>query len=465
MDEMVGKGLGWSLIGELIFYASFGLLPMVFPISMLISSIMTFGSLGENYELVAIKSSGISLFRIMRPLIILAILISFIAFYFANYILPKTNLKVTTLILSIREQKPDLILKEGVFTNEIDGYSIRIENKNKKTNLLYDVLIYDHTNRRSNLYNVTRADSGLIKMTEDKKYMVLTLYNGINYREGESNNRGSDNNYPRYEDKFKEQVLRIKLKDFEFTRQDESVYQNNYRMLRINQLSQYEDSMHVDYRRRVRTFLSQINLNSTLKSNLLNLTVTNDTLRRKWKFTADTLVNIDKVFAGLEYWKKQDVMSSVVGEVRQNDLALNNSTRVIFDRKKLINRYEIERHKKFTLSLAVLIFFFIGAPLGAIIRKGGLGMPVVVSIFLFIIYYILSMMGEKSAREDVWDMLVGSWFSSVIFLIIGVWLTYKAVTDSGIMSAETYTDYLKKLKLPRFLKRSIIPDENTSNNE
>jgi lipopolysaccharide export system permease protein len=170
---------------------------------MLIASIMTFGSMGENYELVAIKSSGISLARIMKPLIVLAIIISCTAFYFANYVLPKTNLQFATILFSIKQQKPELILKEGVFTNEIEGYSIRINKKNKKTNVLYDLLIYDHTNLRSNASNVTVADSGFLKMTEDKKYMVLTLYDGVNYTEEEVNNRAKVRTYPRREDRFK----------------------------------------------------------------------------------------------------------------------------------------------------------------------------------------------------------------------------------------------------------------------
>ncbi len=465
VDEMAGKGLEWSVIGELIFYASFGLLPLAFPLSMLIASLMTFGALGENYELVAMKSSGISLFRMMKPLIVVAFLTSCIAFYFANYVLPETNLRFAALIWSVKEQKPELIIKEGVFTNEIDGYSIRVGKKNKKTDALHDILIYDHTNRRSVEGNVTVADSGFMRMTEDKKYMVLTLYNGINYREDEGNYRKKNFRYPRYEDRFKKQVLNIPLKDFEFNRRDESIFHNNYRTLRINQLREVEDSMHTDYFRRVRNFLNQMNLNTALRRKLLDRTVEHDSLKQNWAFSPDTLVDINRVFAGLEDWEKYQIMGSTVDRVRRNHQLINNSVRVIYERKKLINRHEMERHKKFTLSIAVLILFFIGAPLGAIIRKGGLGMPVVVSVLLFILYYILSMTGEKSAREDLWDMVIGMWFSSVVFFILGSWLTYKAVSDSGIMRSETYTDLLKKIKLYRFVQRNDVPDENSASNQ
>ncbi|MBN1821163.1 MAG: LptF/LptG family permease [Prolixibacteraceae bacterium] len=465
VDDMVGKGLEWSVIGEVIFYASFGLLPLAFPLSILIASIMTFGSLGENYELVAIKSSGISLFRVMRPLIVLAIFISCTAFYFANYIVPVTNKKLYALMISVKEQKPELILKEGVFTNEIDGYSIRVEKRNKKTNMLYDVMIYDHTNQRANEGDVTVADSGFMRMTADKKYMVLTLYHGKNYREEPNRNRRDDRRFPRYVDEFDKQILNIELKNFDFNRKDESIYTNNYRMLRIRQLKAVEDSMQVDYRRRVKNFINQLSLNVALHRRILNQVAEVDSLKRDWDLPVDTLVDVDQMFASFDDFKKKEIMASAVETVRRNHQNTNSSERSIFERKKIINRHEMERHKKFTLSLAVLIFFFIGAPLGAIIRKGGLGMPVVVSILLFIIYYILSLMGEKSAREDLWDMVVGMWFSSAVFIAIGIWLTYKAVTDSGIMSSETYADLFRKFKMLRIFRKKLNADEALADNQ
>ncbi|NQU85279.1 MAG: YjgP/YjgQ family permease [Mariniphaga sp.] len=397
---------------------------------------------------------------------VLAFLISCTAFYFANYIVPVTNKRLYALMVSVKEQKPELVLKEGVFTNEIDGYSIRIEKRNKKSNMLYNVLIYDHTNRRSNDGNVTKADSGFMRMTEDKKYMVLTLYDGKNYREEERRNTRRDNrSYPHNEDKFSKQILNIELKDFDFNRRDESVFRNNYRMMRINQLKATEDSMQIDYRKRVTTFIGQMNFNVSLRRNLMNFLVKHDSLKREWENSPDTLVNLDQMFAGFDDWKKQEVMGNTVDVVRRNHQLINNSVRTIYERKKSINRHEMERHKKFTLSLAVLIFFFIGAPLGAIIRKGGLGMPVVVSIFLFIIYYILSMTGEKSAREDIWDMVIGMWFSSIIFIALGAWFTFKAVTDSAIMKSETYFDLFKKIKMLRLFNRNQKLNEDTAINQ
>lgn len=462
VDDMVGKGLEWSVIGELLFYASFALLPFAFPLSMLLASIMTFGDLGENYELVAIKSSGISLFRIMRPLIVLAIVITLTAFYFANNILPHTNLKFLTLLWSVKQQRPELVLKEGVFTNEIDGYSIRVDHKNKKTNMLYDVLIYDHTRNKANL-SVTVADSAYLSITEDKKHMVMTLYSGTSYEEENNNRRRTNkNNYPHRVNKFKKQVINIKV-NFDFKRSDEKIFRNSYRMLNISQLLSAEDSLHTKYKTKLRSLVSNITYNRILTRHLIGHTMEADSLRERFKTqTPDTIFDFDKTFASMDRWRKKEITRTAVEEVRSNHQQINVNQNTLSGQKKNINKHEMERHRKFTLSLAVLIFFFIGAPLGAIIRKGGLGMPVVFSILLFILYYILSISGEKSAREDAWPIFSGMWFSTFIFFPVGVWLTYKAVTDSAIMKSETYTDSFKKLI--RLLSRKSV-DENTSNNQ
>lgn len=450
VDDLVGKGLDINLLGEMMFYATFGLLPYAFPLAMLLASIMTFGSLGENYELLAMKSSGISLFRIMKPLMVIAIIITGTAFYFANNILPHTNLRFTTLLISVKEQRPELVLQQGVFTNEIDGYSIRVGNKDKKTNMLYDLLIYDHTGNKSN-ESVTVADSGFLRITEDKQYMVLNLYNGVNYMEDGQPRRRQQETYPFRRDNFEEQTLRVKVRGFDFNRRDENVFRNTFRMLNIKQLRFMEDSLGTAYKFRLREYMLQIRFNSPLNASLSNYTVLNDSLKRIVKAEPDSLFNIDEYFNRQDKWVKAEISQAALAEVRSNVQTLNMYDDDLYNRKKNLNKYTMERHRKFTLSLAVLIFFFIGAPLGAIIRKGGLGMPVVISILLFISYYIVSMTGEKSAREDIWDMFAGMWFSSLIFLPIGVWLTWKAATDAALMNAETYRKLLDKLGLEKLI--------------
>lgn len=453
VDDLVGKGLDFSVLGEMMFYASFALLPFAFPLAMLLASIMTFGALGENYELVAMKASGVSLFRIMRPLIVIAVLVTGIAFYFANNVLPITNLRFSTLLYSVKKQRPELVLQSGVFTNEMDGYSIKVGHKNPKNKMLYDMLIYDHTGGRAN-ENVTVADSGFLKITEDKRYMVLNLYNGINYEEKPSRGKKRDN-HTFHRSKFNEQTIRVKVRDFEFNRRDESIFKNQYRMLNTQQLTLMSDTLLTDYQKRLRNYMLQIHVNPTITKRMYNLTAPNDSLKRNITIErGDSTFNFDEYFAGIDKWIKAEVTGSALEGARSIVQNISMYEGQLYVKKKTLNKYYMEWHRKFTLSFAVLIFFFIGAPLGAIIRKGGLGMPVVVSIFLFILYYIVSISGEKTAREDVWAMFSGMWFSSFIFLPIGIWLTYKAATDSAIMSAETYTRFLKKLGLGKLFSKN-----------
>ena len=323
IDDLVGKGLEWSVLGELIFYASFGLLPFAFPLSMLLASIMTFGALGENYELVAIKASGVSLIRIMRPLMVIAVIISFSAFYFANNVLPHTNLRFLTLLYSVKQQKPELILKEGVFTNEIDNYSIRVGKKDRESSMLYDVLVYDHSMGSAN-DRVTVADSGRLEMTEDRKYMVFTLYSGINYVEENARNNKGKKTYPHREDHFEKQIVNIKLRGFDFNRRDEDIFRNMYRMLNINQLLASEDSLHTDYDARIRRFVNDSRFNITLKLNLLNLTAADDSLKRDVDNKPDTIFNVAAMFAQLDAKKKSAVMKSALGNVRSNNQEANS---------------------------------------------------------------------------------------------------------------------------------------------
>uniref|UniRef100_UPI00321720AD LptF/LptG family permease n=1 Tax=uncultured Draconibacterium sp. TaxID=1573823 RepID=UPI00321720AD len=445
VDDLVGKGLDFSVLGEMMFYASFALLPLAFPLAMLLASIMTFGALGENYELVAMKASGISLVRIMRPLIVIALVITVTAFYFANNILPKTNLKFSTLLWSVKQQRPELVIQSGVFTNEMDGYSIKVGHKDTKTNMLYDLLIYDHRGNKGN-ESVTVADSGFLKITEDKRFMVLDLYNGVNYQEQKSKDRKKKDYHPYQRNKFQEQTMRVRVRDFEFNRRDESIFKNQYRMLNTKELVYMEDTLRGDYYKRLRNYMIQLNVNPTINKKLFNLTALNDSLKRDIDIpVADSTFNLDQNFEGVDKWVKAEIAQNARENARSIVQNINMYEGQLYIKKKMLNKYEMERHRKYTLSFAVLIFFFIGAPLGAIIRKGGLGMPVVVSIFLFILYYIISMSGEKTAREDVWGMLAGMWFSSYIFLPVGVWLTFKAATDSSVMSAETYSKIFKRL--------------------
>lgn len=447
IDELVGKGLDWNIVTELLIYASCGLVPLAFPLAMLLASIMTFGNMGENYELVAMKASGISLFRIMRPLLIVTMLLTGIAFYFSNNVLPKTNLKFYTLLFSVKSQKPEMVIKEGVFSNDMEGYSIKVDRKGHDNNMLYGLMIYNHVNGEGNTY-VTVADSGKMEITEiaeNKKYMSVTLYNGYSYREEREPRSGRARKYPFSREAFKKEVINISMSDFEFNRTDESLYAGASKMMNVSQLKSKGDSVFQDYKIQLWRFITSLNYQPEVSRQIGWLALQRDSIKPNPVPPADTLVDIDKVFSSLSTFEKEELYRKAIENVRSNAQIIAQQTDMMYGSKRHVNNYPMEWHRKYTLSIACVIFFFIGAPLGAIIRKGGLGMPVVVSILMFIAYYILMITGEKFAREDAWSMEGGMWFSSLVFLPLGIWLTYKAATDSSVMNIESYQLFFKRL--------------------
>lgn len=444
IDDLVGKGLEWNIIFELLFYASMALIPMAFPLAMLLASIMSFGSLGENYELVAMKASGISLFRVMRPLIIVATGLCLFAFYFSNNVLPKTNLKFSALMFSVKKQKPEMVIKEGVFTNDIDGYSIKVERKSRTTNMMYNILVYDHTKNMGNV-SVTVADSGFMRISENKKFLTMTLFDGQTALDENPNERGRDKRYPFQRTRFAKQVVNVPLRGFDFERTDENMLRSMYRMMTLSQLEHSEDSMYVDYRFRVRRFAVSMRYNDVLNKSIVNMSHPEDSLRKYEPLESTRKIDFQEIYNKLDPMDKSQIFMSALEMARSNKQYIDQNVSELYNLKKYLNKYSMEKHRKFTWSIACVIFFFIGAPLGAIIRKGGLGMPVVVSILLFISYYMVSIVGEKFAREDVWDMFNGMWFSTFLFLPVGLFLTYKAVNDSGLLNLENYQYQLKRL--------------------
>jgi len=462
LDEFVGKGLDGDVIAELMLYAISSLIPLALPLSMLLASIMTFGDLGENNELLAMKAAGISLTRIMRPLIFLSVFVSVFAFYFANDVMPVTNRKFAALLLSIRYQKPELIVKEGVFSNEVDGYSIKVGKKSKKSDKLYNIMIYDHTKNEGNV-SVTVADSGTMKMSEDKKYMVLTLFAGQAYTDVESNPRRRNNKeYPFRNDKFDKEVLITPIKGMDFKRKDESTVGNFYKALSLKQLSSSADSMAKELDRRRTDFAVKLNYLPPLTREVVSYARTDSAAKSKLKM--DEYVNVDSMLSNMNQNVKMDIINQALRNARSNKRSLQQAKDDLELRTKWLNKYWVEWHRKFTLSLACLIFFFIGAPLGAIIRKGGLGMPLVISIVLFIFYYIISMTGEKMSREGVGHIWEGMWFSSLLFLPAGIFLTYKAANDSVILNMDAYAEFFRKLN-PFKKKKKGNEEEQPKQNE
>ncbi len=460
IDDMVGKGLEWTVIGELLFYAAVGLTPMAFPLAMLLASIMTFGNLGESYELVAMKASGISLLRIMKPLILVAVGLTCFAFYSSNTILPEVNLKLTSLMRGVKNQKPEMAIAEGVFTNEIDGYSIKVTKKDNKTGMLYGLLIYDHTERQGNI-SITLADSGSMAISTDRKSVVMTLYSGESADEQDYRTNKRTRRYKYHRTKFSKRVLNVPVKGFEFEEVDGDRYRNDFRMQNIKTLTHYEDSLYTEYNNKIRRLAIELRYNMPLQKAIADISFRNDSIPPKYDpFICEGEVSVDSLFASLPNDKQTMAIQAALREAERNKQRIGQNQNDIISSKKLINRYPMEIHRKYTWSMACLIFFFVGAPLGAIIRKGGLGLPTIVSILLFIVYYIISISGERFAREDVWSIATGMWFGCAVFLPFGIYLTYQAMTESDSLSIDAQFDWFKKIMHKIIRKKDKTQDKN-----
>lgn len=456
VDDLVGKGLEWHVLSELLFYASLQVVPMALPLAILLASLMTFGNLGENYELTALKSAGISLPKIMLPLIILTVLTSFGAYKFSNNVLPVANLKLVSILHGIKETRLELDIKENVFYQGVDDFSIKVKKKDPSKNMLYDVMIYDHRDRYARNSNVTIADSGKLLMSDDKKFLKLILFNGVRYDEKvglEKNSRNKQDHLFRT-DNFKSQTAIIPLKGFDFSKTDENLFKHSDRMKTLEQINHDLDSINGEKDKfvnnlesRSRSFYFSKVRHKTRK------TSTNPGNNRDFsEIDSTAAINIDSVFQQLSNSRQQMVYDMALRQARNTKSTIDERMKFIERQDINLRRHKMEMHRKFTLPFACLIFFFIGAPLGAIIRKGGLGMPVVISVLFFVAYYIIDTMGAKLAREGVWLVYQGMWLSSAILLPLGIFLTYKSATDSAIMNSDAYVIFFQKF-LARFKRK------------
>jgi lipopolysaccharide export system permease protein len=422
IDDLVGKGLDWIIVFKLMVYVSVTLVPLALPLSLLISSIMTFGNMAEHFELTAFKSAGVSLQKVMRPLVFTAIAISFLAFYFSNYVLPVANLKMNALLYDVRQQKPALLIKEGIFYNGIDGYSIRIGKKDKDGKTIQDVMIYDHSENRGNT-KLILAESGKMAMSDDERFLLLTLYKGSSFEELE--NKPGKNSKPLMRTEFDQEVVRFDLSSFKMTRTNEQLFKDNYQMLNLRQLSYSSDSIEKRLKER------RIELFNTLLTSVSMDTGKTGEIR-------NTNFSKNNFLENLPFDRRGQIASNALYAARNMKSITDDNLMDKEIKSKSLAKHKIEWQRKFTLSFACLILFFIGAPLGAIIRKGGLGMPIVVSIIFFVIYHVISISGEKFAREGVIPPWKGMWLSSFVLLPIGIFLTYKATTDSALFDIESY---------------------------
>lgn len=449
IDDLVGKGLDVAVIVEFLYYVSLTLVPMALPLAVLLSSIMTFGSLGENYELIALKSAGISLYRIMKPLIVLIIILTGLAFVFSNNVLPYANMKMYSLLYDIRRQKPEMSFKEGIFTNDLEGYSIKIDRINKNTGMMYNMLIYTHKDGSGN-YEVTKADSGLMISDVKGNVMKLILYNGQTYTDVGMKNVRSRRTFPFQRVQFDKQVSLIELPGGDLKRTDASDFQRSgAMMLSLKQLNDTIASMNKLLATK-RSGDAKRYLTSNFQRSKNSSATQDSILVEKSK---DLFSDPDSLFLSFDVEDQKKVLDNALRYAREVKQRNQDDLHYYQGQETSIIKSQLEWHRKFSLSFACFIFFFIGAPLGAIIRKGGLGMPVVVSVVLFIIYYIISMMGERSAKEAAISPAFGMWISAVILLPLGIILTYKSVTDAEMMSSEAYKKFFDRFY--KFFKKKL----------
>lgn len=432
IDEFVGKGLSMRTIGKFVWYHSAVLVPLALPIAVLLSSLMTFGNLGESLETVAIKSSGISLLRFMRPLFIVSLVICGIAFSFSNFMIPVAELKSKTLLADIVYSKPAFDIREGVFYDKIEGFSIKIGRK-QSDSVVHDVIIYERGS--NNLQdNFIIADRGIMRMTPNKRFLEFNLKDGWRYQE-KGDRFSTHTEFIRIG--FKEYIKQFDLSNLGFEeRTPDSVNRSNHRMQSMRQLSRSIDSIQKDinkFSERVKKDISSV-LAFARYFDSTDKTIPIDTPAVR-KF--DALIPDSNLFA------VNQKAASTVGSIVLNAEIASTEFKT---KQRELRAHKIEWHKKITLSLACLVLFLIGAPLGAIIRKGGLGTPLVVAIFLFMFFFFFNTSGEKYAKENVMTPFAGMWMATFCLLPVGIFLTYKAMHDSNLMNKEFYFRSWRKIR-------------------
>jgi lipopolysaccharide export system permease protein len=459
VDDLMGKGLELSTLLELLFYVSATLIPLALPLAVLFSSIMTFGNLAEKNELTALKSSGLSLFRIMRPMFVFILMLSVAAFYFSNYIMPIANLKCRTIIYNIQQKKPTFGITEGVFYNDIDNYSIKVEEKNDKTGELIDILIYEAgingagktilAERGEMLKSHDNSDDEKSKKdtSQNQTFLLLKLINGSIYEKmGPNSKEGVGDAYQKTF--FNEAILKFDLSNFDLQEESEDLFKRDYEMMNYAQLQVAIDSLQV---------LSN-KINADFQTNIQRqMLITNIDFKNR----QDKEPNVNMEDFGLEEsmtpidtiielndLKKMQYMAALEGaqaKIRASKDIIYGQIMMDTSREFSLNEYRAAWHKKFTLSYAILILFFIGAPLGAITKKGGLGAPLVFATVFFLLYYTIMIAGENMVESGLITVWKGMWLSAFILTPIGVFLTYKAANDSALFDRDAYKKFFRKL--------------------
>lgn len=448
IDELVGKGLGFGVIMEFLACGATIMMPLSIPLASVLASMMTMGALSENFELTAIKASGISLGRVLAPLIIASMLIAVGAFFIANNLVPIAYNKTYTMREDILKTKSEIKIPTKTFYDGIEGYILRVESSNRKTSMMYDVMVYDHSRGVGN-NTLAIADSALIRMAKDKKSLSFTMYNGINYEETNQTSY-RDTTRQLQSTSFSKQELIIPLDHYSFEQSETGKYSDQAKSMSLGDLLEDQDSIRTNLTETMNSFKKALRDDRTFSYN----SQLDSSYRAKYSSPLDfSIVENLKLGERIQAHERASVrLNSYINLLSGFDREVNYPS-------ALLKQIDLEIYKKFSLALVVFLLFFIGAPLGALIRKGGLGVPAIVSILFFVLYYIVDIIGTKLARDGAIDPISGAFIASYVLLPICVFLTYKAIKDESVLENDKLKTMFKKIKLffkKKFHKTNIV---------
>lgn len=457
VDDLIGKGLSMEVLAQFFGYMSLMLIPQALPLAILLASLMTYGNLGESSELTAIKASGISLIQSFRSLIVIVLLITGASFYFENNIGPNSQMHLAQLMLSMKQKSPELEIPEGVFYDGIPQTNIYVEKKDLKTGHLYDVMVYRQTESYED-QAIILADSGMLQSTADKKHLQMTMWNGEWFENMRNNSMGENANVPYRRESFSRKRIIIDF-DGDFSLTDASVFGNDARTKSLERIQTDLDSLNHTYDSIGNAYYKSAKqlFYPTPKLDKQQATVAMKQARKQ-------NFNIDTIFAHQTTDNKKMAVEQALQQVNMETSDLEFKSMVTTDGDRIIRQHKIEMINKFTVALSCLIFFFIGAPLGAIIRKGGLGVPIITSVVVFIIYYILDNTGYRMARQGSWTIWFGKGLSPAVLIPTAIFITYKANNDSTVFNFDVYKEAFRKMFGLR-LKRATITSKEVIIND
>ena len=443
IDDLVGKGLEWHVVARLLFFSLADLIPMALPLAVLLSSLMTFGNLSESYEMVALKASGVSIYRALMPAFVIIIFLAIVTFYVSNIVIPKANLEAKSLLWDIRNKKPAFDIKEGVFYNGIEGYQIRIGKKDADNETIHDVLIYEIKPGYSEL-SIVRAESGKMKLSDDKRLLYFTLYDGTRYEELVEN-AGYTKTLPSTVTHFDEQKITFDLSDLDLKQTDKELFKGSAVMMNISELQKAIDSSRKEIRKK----------NTATRDYIRPYYPDPKILMQGSNVKDSPALKNDTIIKNFAKENRYAILEQALTSSRNLKSIIESSAQQLEDIKNDDRMYTLKWHEKFTLSFVLIVLFLLAAPLGTIIRKGGIGMPMVVSIIMFILYYVINMIGIKMGRDGIIPEWLGAWMATIFLFPVGLFVLNRAANESAIFDKEKYQKLIERINLFLIKKRRL----------